>query len=143
MITIGRRSCESSGVSRKHGAPPRYSEAELPAVTAPEIIRVRGAAGQRGLELRDGEYERVYSLPDPYTRLLFVALCRREGVVAYRRPRQRNETLCVKTTAWKHRGLEQRFEELSALLDGERFDIQTGPVLAVGRSRRERRPGPT
>ena len=67
----------------------------------------------------------MYSLPDPYTRLLFVALCRREGVVAYRRPRQRNETLCVKITAWKHRGLEQRFEELSALLDGERFGIQT------------------
>lgn len=41
-------------MSRKHGAPPRCSEAELPAVTAPEIIRVRGAAGQRGLELRDG-----------------------------------------------------------------------------------------
>ena len=106
-------------MSRNHGPPPRLSEAELPAITPLDIIGVRGADGQRGLDLRDGEYERVYSLPDQYTRLMFIALCRQEGVLVYRRPRQRNETLCVKTTAWKHRGLEQRFEELSALLDGE------------------------
>ena len=105
-------------MSHKHGPAPRLSEAELPA-TPPEIIDVRGLDDERGLELRDGAYERVYSLPDPYTRLMFIALCRQEGVLVYRRPRQRNETLCVKTTAWKHRGLEQRFEELSALLDGE------------------------
>jgi len=106
-------------VSHKHGPPPRLSEAELPAITPPEIIGVHGADDQHGLELRDGEYERVYSLPDPYTRLMFIALCGQEGVLAYRRPRQRSETLCVRTTAWKQRGLEQRFEELSALLDGE------------------------
>jgi hypothetical protein len=106
-------------VSRNPGPPPRLSEAELPAITPPEIIGVRDADGQRGLDLRDGEYERVYSLPDQYTRLMFIALGRQEGVLVYRRPRQRNETLCVKTTAWKHRDLEQRFEELSALLDGE------------------------
>ena len=110
-------------MSRNHGPPPRLSEAELPAITPPEIIGVRGADGQRGLDLRDGEYERVYSLPDQYTRLMFIALCRQEGVLVYRRPRQRNETLCVKTTAWKHRGIEQRFEELSALLDGELAEV--------------------
>jgi hypothetical protein len=107
-------------VSHKHGPPPRLSEAELPSITPPEIVDVRGT---RGLELRDGEYERVYSLPDPYTRLMFIALCRQEAVLAYRRPRQRNETLCVKTTAWKHRSLEQRFDELSALLDGELAEV--------------------
>ena len=49
-------------MSHKHGPPPRLSEAELPAITLPEIIDVRGADERRGLELRDGEYERVYSL---------------------------------------------------------------------------------
>jgi hypothetical protein len=83
VIAIGRRACEASGVSRNHGPPPRLSEAELPAVTPPEIIGVRGADGQRGLDLRDGEYERVYSLPDQYTRLMFIALCRQEGVLVY------------------------------------------------------------
>lgn len=110
-------------VSRTDGPPPRLSEAELPGITPPEVVDVRGADGQRGLDLRDGEYERVYSLPDQYTRLMFIALCRQEGVLVYRRPRQRNETLCVKTTVWKHRGLEQRFEELSALLDGELAEV--------------------
>ena len=62
MIAIGHRACEASGVSHKHGPPPRLSEAELPAITLPEIIDVRGADDRRGLELRDGEYERVYSL---------------------------------------------------------------------------------
>jgi hypothetical protein len=79
VIAIGRRACEAGKVSQKHG-PPRLSEAELPAVTPPEVVDVRGADGQRGLELRDGEYERVYSLPDQYTRLMFIALCRQEGI---------------------------------------------------------------
>lgn len=76
-----------------------------------------------GLELREGEYERVYSVADSYTCLMFIALCREQGLLVYRRPRQRNETVCVKTTARKHSALDQRFEELSALLDGELLEV--------------------
>lgn len=81
VIAIGRRACDASArVAQPRTAAP-LSEAELPAITPPEIIGVRDADGQRRLNLRDGEYERVYSLPDQYTRLMFIALCRQEGVL--------------------------------------------------------------
>ena len=93
-------------MSHKHGPPPRLSEAELPAITLPEIIDVRGADDRRGLELRDGEYERVYSLPDPYTRLMFIADRRGEAQLpAVRRTRSvcalssRNAPSCLRAAS--------------------------------------------
>lgn len=58
---------------------------------AAERIRARLA------ELRGREQETVlvYRLPDPWTRQLFVALCRRYGLRPYREPRQRATTVQV------------------------------------------------
>jgi hypothetical protein len=58
---------------------------------AAERIRARLA------EVRGREPDEVftYTLPDPWTRKLFLALCRRYGLKPYRRPRQRYSTVQV------------------------------------------------
>ena len=79
--------------------------------------------GRPSLDVREGEYEQVYSVDDMYSRLLFIALCRQEGVTVYRRPRQRVVTICVRTTLSKHNSLWQRFLSLSAMLDGQLAEV--------------------
>ena len=110
--------CEASGVSSDRGAPPRLSEAELPAVSPLEFIVATGDDGVPSLDVREGEGERVYKVEDMYSRLLFIALCRQHGATVYRRPRQRVVSVCVRTTLAKHDALWQRFLGLSAQLDG-------------------------
>jgi len=58
---------------------------------AAERIRER-LAGWRKLE---PDIEMQYSMPDPWKRMLFVALCRRYGLEPYRHARQRESTVCV------------------------------------------------
>ena len=62
---------------------------------AAERIRAR-LAEVRGLE---PDVELVYTLPDPWTRKLFVALCRRYGLIPFRRYRQRSSTVLVSAPA--------------------------------------------
>ena len=70
---------------------------------AAERIRER-LAEIRG---RETDVEVRYSLPDPWTRQLFIALCRRYGLVPYRHRGQRATTVMVRapetfhnTTLW-------------------------------------------
>ena len=58
---------------------------------AAERIRAR-LAEVRALE---PDITLVYSVPDPWKRKLFVALCRRYGLKPFRRPRQRHSTVQV------------------------------------------------
>lgn len=84
---------------------------------AAERIRARLA------ELRSREREEVmqYSLPDPWKRKLFLALCRRYGLTPYRERGQRHSTVLVRApktfqdrTLWpEYRALS---EELTAHL---------------------------
>ena len=69
--------------------------------------------------------ELVYSLPDPWKRRVFIALCRRYGLRPFRRPRQRHSTVCViapatfqEQTLWPEylalaRELEQHLDALT------------------------------
>jgi hypothetical protein len=59
---------------------------------AAERIKAR-LAEQR---TREPEIVVVYSLPDPWKRKLFLALCRRYGLTPFRKPRQRYSTLQVR-----------------------------------------------
>ena len=86
-------------------------------MTPLEFVVTRGD-GRPGLDVRESEFEQVYSVDDMYSRLLFIALCRQEGTTVYRRPRQRVVTICVRATLSKHSTLWQRFLGLSAMLDG-------------------------
>ena len=45
---------------------------------------------------REHDVELQYSVHDPWSRQLFVALCRRYGLAPYRHARQRQSTLCVR-----------------------------------------------
>lgn len=81
---------------------------------AAERIRARLA------ELRSRERETVfqYSLPDPWKRKLFVALCRRYGLSPYREPGQRRTTVLVRAPETFHsRTLWPEYRALSAELD--------------------------
>ena len=59
---------------------------------AAERIRAR-LAEMRG---RETDIVLVYKLPDPWKRRLFLALCRRYGLIPYRKPRQRSSTVQVR-----------------------------------------------
>jgi hypothetical protein len=85
---------------------------------AAEKIRARLA------ELRGHEpdVELFYSLPDPWTRQLFVALCRRYGLKPYREHGRRYSTVIVRAPkAFQERTLWPEYralsEELSALTE--------------------------
>ena len=105
-------------MSSSRGAPPRLSEAELPAIRPLEFVATRSDDGRPSLGVREAEIEQLYNVQDMYSRLLFIALCREQGATVYRRPRQRVVSICVRTTVSKHNALWQRFLNLSAELDG-------------------------
>ena len=89
VLICGRRApIPGERVSSDRGVPPRLYEAELPAVAALEFVVTPGddrSALARPAALREGQGERLCR-EDMYSRLLFSALCRREGATAYKAP---------------------------------------------------------
>jgi len=70
------------------------------ATTDGERVAAGFAADRIRQRLRDWrrleiDIEMQYSLPDPWTRQLFIALCRRYDLKPFRHPRQRQSTICV------------------------------------------------
>jgi hypothetical protein len=64
----------------------------LAAEAALERVRARLAELGRG----DPPIEMHFSVPDRWSRHLFIALCRRNGLTPYRYPRQRRNTIMVR-----------------------------------------------
>jgi hypothetical protein len=104
-------------VSHDRRPPPTLTETELPAVTPLEFVVGVDDRGQPALDVRESEFEQGYNLRDAYSCSMFIALCRRDGLMVYRRPRQRTVTVCVKTTLSKHNALWARFLRLSDQLE--------------------------
>jgi hypothetical protein len=65
---------------------------KIAAAFAAERIRQRLADWRA----REYDIEMQYSLHDPWSRRLFIALCRRYSLQPYRHARQRSSTLCVR-----------------------------------------------
>jgi len=65
---------------------------------AAERIRER-IAELRG---REKDVELLYRLPDPWTRKLFIALCRRYGLTPFREPGRRSSTIQVRAPRTFH-----------------------------------------
>src|SRR5262245_46241696 len=63
---------------------------------AAEAALERMRAKLAELEGRDPPVELQFSLPDQWSRHLFIALCRRYGLSPYRYPRQRRTTIMVR-----------------------------------------------
>ena len=126
-IATRRSACDAKGVSSDRRPPPTFTEADLPAITPLEFVVVPDDGGPSTststLDVRESEFEQTYSLQEPYSYWMFVALCRREGQTVYKRPRQRATTVCVKTTASKHDALWLRFRELSRKLDAQLGEV--------------------
>jgi hypothetical protein len=92
---------------------------------AAERIRAR-LAELRG---REKEVEYRYSLPDPWKRRLFVALCRRYKLQPYREHGQRYSTVMVRAPQTFHeRTLWPEFQALAKELD-EHLDELTTRVI--------------
>ena len=79
------------------------------------LARVRARLAE--IERQDRAVELQFSLTDPWSRRLFLALCRRYGLDPYRLPRQRRTTVMlnaprgfVETVLWPE------FQDLNALL---------------------------
>jgi hypothetical protein len=84
----------------------------LAAEAALERMRARLAE----LERKDSAIEMQFSLPDPWSRHLFVALCRRYGLKPYRYPRQRRQTIMVRAPRGFVEQLWGEFRELNGEL---------------------------
>jgi hypothetical protein len=87
---------------------------------AAERIKAR-LAEQRA---KEPDVDLMYALPDPWERMLFVALCRRYGLRPYRRYRQRSSTVMVcAPEAFQRRTLWPQFEALSTELTRHLHDV--------------------
>lgn len=70
------------------------------------------------------DVELSYSLPDPWERRLFVALCRRYGLRPYRLYRQRHTTVMIRAPhSFQHSVLWPEFLALSAELTRHLHDV--------------------
>lgn len=87
----------------------------MAAEAALERVRARLAEQRR----RDPTVELQFSLQDPWSRRLFVALCRRYGLSPYRYPRQRRQTVMLRgPRTFLDEILWPEFQELNDALVG-------------------------
>ena len=82
-----------------------------------------GAAAERiraqleQVEKREQAIETQFSLADPWSRRLFVAMCRRYGLPVYRYPRMKRQTLILKAPkSFVDRVLWPQFQQLNTAL---------------------------
>ncbi len=77
--------------------------------------RIRARLGEQGA--RDPAIEMQFSLPDQWSRRLFLALCRRYGLMPYRRARQRLTTVMLRVPrGFAEQVLWTEFHELNKAL---------------------------
>ncbi len=77
--------------------------------------RIRARLGEQGA--RDPAIEMQFSLPDQWSRRLFLALCRRYGLMPYRRARQRLTTVMLRVPqGFAEQVLWPEFQELNRAL---------------------------
>lgn len=87
---------------------------------AAERIRARLADCRR----LEGDVAMTYSLPDPWERQLFVALCRRYGLQPYREYRQRSSTVMLRAPrAFHNNTLWPEFRALADELHKELAEL--------------------
>ncbi len=92
------------------------------AATAGEQAAAGAAADRIRARLRDDEkrekpVEIRFSLPDPWSRQMFIALCRRYGLRPYRYPRMRRQSVMVRAPeTFLNTVLWPEFQEINAAL---------------------------
>jgi hypothetical protein len=77
--------------------------------------RIRARLRQE--EKREKPVEMRFSLPDPWSRQMFIALCRRYGLRPYRYPRMRRQSVMVRAPeSFLDQVLWPEFQEINAAL---------------------------
>jgi hypothetical protein len=101
----------------------RKIEALFARATVPGEKLAAGAAAERiraqlkEVEGREQAVEVKFSLSDPWSRRLFVALCRRYGLRVYRYPRMKRQSLVVKAPqSFVDQVLWPEFQQINAAL---------------------------
>jgi len=88
-------------------------ERDAAAAAIERIRKVLGAAGKT-----EPPVEFQFSVPDPWQRRLFTALCRRYGLEPFRYKRQRYSTVVVRAPrSFVHQTLWPEYQELRAALN--------------------------
>lgn len=73
---------------------------------------------------KEGSEEYKFSISDPWSRQLFIALCRRYGVRPFRRPRMHRQTVMISApVSFVNNVLWPEFEELSSALTAHLLEI--------------------
>jgi hypothetical protein len=94
---------------------------------AAERIRARLRASER----RERPVEMRFSLPDPWSRRLFIALCRRYGLRPFRYRRMHRQSLVVKVPAtFLDQVLWPEFAEINAALSEYLADVTDKVIRA-------------
>ncbi|MFN4091019.1 MAG: hypothetical protein ACK4QW_18510 [Alphaproteobacteria bacterium] len=108
----------------------RKIEALFAGAATPGEKAAAGAAAARIRERlnrsEDGEeaVETRFSVPDPWSRKLFIALCRRYGLKPYRYPRMHRQTIIVRVPeSFVGKVLWPEFKELDAALCAYLADV--------------------
>jgi hypothetical protein len=127
----------------------RKVEALLAGAATPGERSAAGAALERlkatlaEVSRQDPPIELQFSMPDPWSMRLFVALCRRYSLRPYRYPRQRRTTIMVRAprrffeeVVWKqfsnlHTDLELYFEQVTEKLIRESIFADTSDAEVV------------
>lgn len=87
---------------------------------AAERIRKQFESASR----KESSEEFRFSIPDPWSRQLFIALCRRYGVRPFRYPRMHRQTVLIRAPAsFVQQVLWPEFEELSDALTSHLLEI--------------------
>ena len=98
-------------------------------------------AGCEEAEKREKPVEIRFSLPDPWSRQMFIALCRRYGLRPYRYPRMRRQSVIVRAPeTFLNTVLWPEFQEINAALErlpgpGHRQGDPRGGLQGRGRRR--------
>ena len=84
--------------------------------------RIRGQF--KAASSKERAEECKFSIADPWSRQLFIALCRRYGIKPFRYPRMHRQTVILRApTSFVHGVLWPEFEELSAALTAHLHEI--------------------
>jgi hypothetical protein len=109
----------------------------IPPARPTQFVVVEDEHGKPTLDVIEGTFEQVYRVGEHHSVALFLALSRKKGLLPYRRPRQRDGTVCVRATLSEHDALWAEFLELDRLLGARLAEV----ACAFVNERVGRKPG--
>jgi aryl-alcohol dehydrogenase-like predicted oxidoreductase len=88
-----------------------------------QIVVSEDEEGSPKLDIVEGTFEQAYRVGEHHSVTLFLALARKRGLLPYRRARQHEGTVCVRTTLSEHDALWSEFLELDRRLGAHLAEV--------------------